>query len=204
LRGAVTTAVCAAIAIACLSGCGPSKAERDAGQKAAEARFDAAAAAEWDREHSRNAAVAAEPVALPDAQQVRSVPSALRGAIRQADPGAQPGDTSQRVEAVPVQGDLRAMYQQMMGNVCNNLPRDNSVQFHETYMNRLHTAVCGSVDYELVTNGVRTRSRRQRFIGTMNDAVVDTDAPGVHATFERMAAPVDCSPDLYNYNSYSR
>ena len=184
-----------------LAGCGKSQAEKDAEKAAAEARFDAAAQAEWDRENTVNHAAHADPPPAPS----RPTPAVVAMARRfdqmstTADGNRGPGDgaPSPRLS----DSELRALYQKMIGNVMNNIPHSSSVRFYDAYINEKHDAICGMLDYEMNdADGRKVRSKRQRFIAFDNDALVDTDAPGVHETFERMAKPVDCSPgDLRTY-----
>jgi hypothetical protein len=195
------------MAIGGLSGCGKSKAERDAEQAATDARYEAAAAAEWEREHKLNQA---DHLASPEtAQPAPKIPPAMAAAIAGSNaetPAQAPAETLARADTTPPRAlsdsELHEMYKQMMAHVANNLPRSDTNRFYDAYMNRSHTAVCGSVDYEVWSaDGARGRSKRQRFFATMDDAIVDTDAPGVHATFERMIAPIDCTPGTWRDTS---
>ena len=189
---------CLGIAIACLSGCGKSQAERNSEKAAEDARYDAAVQAEQDREGKLEQRALASPAAstanLPHVSPAMMAALNARSPAMELKANVDHGDFAQPKGST--EGDLHAMYDTMMANVRNNLPRSDTTRFYDAYLNKSHTAVCGSVDYEVTTDGVRGRSRRERFIAKIDDAVVDTDAPGVHATFERMASAIDCTPNF--------
>ena len=187
---------CLGIALAALSGCGKSKAEREAEKATEDARYDAAVQAEQDREGKLEQRALSSPAA--PAKKAPHVSAAMMAALNPRSPAMEIKTNVDTAFAQPkgsTERDLHAMYDMMMSNVRNNLPRSDTTRFYDAFLNKSHTAVCGSVDYEVTTDGVRGRSKRERFIAKIDDAVVDTGAPGVHATFDRMASAIDCTPD---------